>query len=61
MTVTFQTSAKDFPANLNRLKIQHVTLYFARSSGKTLEVLVTQLLFTPEGGAGPVQTPEWRT
>ncbi len=54
MTVRFTTLREDFATNLDHLKIQHVTLYFARTSGTTFEVPVTQLRFTERGGGGPI-------
>ena len=54
MTVRFETARDDFPPNLENLRIQHVTLYFARADGKTFEVPVRSLLFTEAGSAGAV-------
>jgi hypothetical protein len=54
MTVSFQTMREDFPPNLENLKIQHVTLYFARTSGQTFEVPVLKLQFTETGASSPV-------
>jgi hypothetical protein len=54
MVVGFQTRRQDFPPNLEDLKIQHVTLHFARNDGATFEVPVTHLRFTEQGGAGTV-------
>ena len=54
MTVKFATERADFPANLDRLRIAHVVLYFARKSGQSFEVAVSGLRFTEAGGAGPV-------
>ncbi len=54
MAVTFQTTSQDFPPNLSRLKIQQVTMYFARADGKTFETPVTQLQFNEQAGGGPV-------
>jgi hypothetical protein len=38
MTVRFRTDRSDFPPNLDRLRIQHVALYFARRDGSAFEV-----------------------
>ena len=46
MKVTFETTGKDFPANIEELKIQQLVLYFARSEGETFEVPVESLDFT---------------
>lgn len=54
MTVRFQIGRDDFPPNLEKLKIQHVTLYFARRHGQTFEVPVTYLRFTESSAPGPV-------
>ena len=54
MTVRFTTRRKDFASNLDKLKIQHVVLYFARANGKTFEVPVTHLKFIePDGTETP--------
>ncbi|MCI0627640.1 MAG: hypothetical protein L0387_39320 [Acidobacteria bacterium] len=55
MTVRFKTTREDFAPNLDRLKIQHVALYFARIDGKTFEVPVTHLKFI---GLDGTETPE---
>lgn len=49
MVVTFGTRREDFAPNLDRLRIQHVTLYFARSDGEAAEVPITHLNFTEQG------------
>jgi hypothetical protein len=54
MTVCFSTTRGDFPPNLEKLKIEHVVLYFARAQGKSFEVPVTNLTFTEVGGNGAV-------
>jgi len=38
MTVRFRTRRSDFPPNIERLRIQHVALYFARSKDATFEM-----------------------
>lgn len=38
MTVRFRTSRSDFPPNLERLRIRHVAVYFARRDGAAFEV-----------------------
>ena len=54
MTVGFHTDRADFPPNLDRLRIQHVVLYFSRAASQTFEVPVTSLKFTNEGSPGSV-------
>jgi hypothetical protein len=54
MVVQWKTRREDFPPNLERLKIQHVVLYFVRASGEKLEVPVTHLHFTEQGSTTPV-------
>jgi hypothetical protein len=39
MVVNFETTAQDFPPNLNSVKIQHIILYFARKDGSPLNFL----------------------
>lgn len=53
MTVTFRTRRGDFPANFESLKIEHIVLYFARSSVDAFEIPVTHLNFIEEGSATP--------
>jgi hypothetical protein len=55
MKVTFTTAPSDFPANLDDLSIQHVTLYFALADGVApFEVAQVSLTFTEQGGTGSV-------
>ena len=54
MTVRFTTLREDFPPNIEALKIQHVLLYFVRSSGTPFEVPVRHLRYTAQGQAGTV-------
>jgi len=54
MTVRFSTRREDFPPNIEKLKIQHLALYFARAGGKLFEMTVTQFRFTENGTEGPV-------
>lgn len=54
MTVRFATRREDFPPNLERLKIQHVALYFSRSAAQSFEVQNAQLQFATLGDASPV-------
>jgi hypothetical protein len=49
MAVRFSTRREDFPPNIEELRIDHITLYFARAAGATFEVEVKYLRFTPEG------------
>ena len=53
MTVQFSIDRSDFPPNLEALKIQQVLIYFSRADGKSFEVVVNQLEFTPRVGGGP--------
>jgi len=50
MVVHFTTRPEDFPPNLSGLAVQHVVLYFSRAAGRTFEVPVKALQFTPAGG-----------
>jgi hypothetical protein len=43
MAVRFKTIREDFPPNLDKLRKQHVALYFARANEKTFAVPVTHL------------------
>jgi len=54
MTVQFETTRDDFPANIGYLKVQHVLLYFARANGKSFEIQGCQLLFSEAGGSASV-------
>jgi hypothetical protein len=54
MAVRFSTRREDFPPNLNDLKIEQVALYFARANGKTFDVVVKYLHFTPEDSGQPI-------
>lgn len=47
MSVPFRTRREDFPPNIERLKIEHVLLYFVRASGISDEIDTT-LLFRPD-------------
>jgi hypothetical protein len=54
MVIRFDTRREDFPPNLERLRIEHVLLYFVRAGGASFEVPVTYLRFTGEDGTGQV-------
>jgi hypothetical protein len=54
MTVRFTTRREDFPPNLEDLKIENVTFYFARAASTSSEVLVSPLHFTAKGSLWPV-------
>lgn len=54
MIVNFDTCEADFPPNIDNLKIQHVVLYFVRADDVEIEVPVTHLRFTENGGTGTV-------
>jgi hypothetical protein len=49
MTVRFRTTADDFPANLNNVKISNVALGFMRNAGTAFEMAIAGLTFTPDG------------
>jgi Tc toxin complex TcA C-terminal TcB-binding domain len=51
MTVRFQTTREDFPANIQDLVIQHLVLYFARANGQSFEIPVDHLALTLPDGA----------
>src|SRR5262249_18373487 len=50
----FDTLRDDFLANLEKIKIQQVALYFARLDGQTFEATVNRLHFTESGTPGSV-------
>jgi len=54
MVVTFTTLREDFPPNIEALKIQQVLLYFVRSTGTPIEVVVNYLRYTAQEEAGTV-------
>lgn len=54
MVVSFETRRADFPPNLDELRIQHVTLYFACKQDTNTGIEVSHLRFTEEGRAGVV-------
>ena len=45
MQVVFETVKADFPANLNDLGIQHISLYVARKDGNNFEIQIDDLSF----------------
>jgi hypothetical protein len=49
MVVEFTTRRADFPPNLEDLKIQHVTFYFARKEGATAEIQIARVVFVEQG------------
>jgi hypothetical protein len=51
MKVAFRTRREDFPPHLQRLRIQHVVVFFARPDGAALEVPVTQLRLRADAAA----------
>ena len=57
MTVRFETRREDFPPNPTNLRIQNVTLYFARRIGELFEQDVRHLLFHTEGSEGGLGGP----
>ena len=60
MVVQVQIDRSDFPSNLERIRMQHVTLYFVRGDGLTDEVPVEYLkLLSPpanQAAGGPART-----
>lgn len=50
MVVKFKTGRKDFPPNVDHLKIQQVVLYFSRADGETEEINIDASLFFIEQG-----------
>jgi len=54
MIVNFDTLERDFPPNIDNLKIKHVVLYFVRTDGVEIEVPVSHLRFTENGGIGTI-------
>ncbi len=48
MVVRFKTGRKDFPPNLDKLKIQQVVLYFSRADGE-IEEIEASLFFIEQG------------
>lgn len=54
MVVRFETRRRDFPPNIDELRIQQIMLSFTRIEGATFEVPVSSLQFTEQAGAGPV-------
>jgi hypothetical protein len=54
VTVTFTTTAADFPPNVQSLQLAQLVLYFVRPSGVFTEFQVTDLQFTPHGSAAPI-------
>lgn len=54
IVVRFDSRREDYPPNLTRLRIEHVTMYFGRSDSQTFEVDVAHLRFVEQGqGGGP--------
>jgi hypothetical protein len=54
MTVVFRTVRRDFPPNLDDLRIQHVVLHVAWASGQPRPVSVRHLHYSEDGAAGVV-------
>jgi hypothetical protein len=54
MQVRFAIERGDFPPNLEQLRIDQVSLYFARAGGRKMVISVDALQLTPTGGDGPV-------
>jgi hypothetical protein len=54
MFVRFNTVSRDFPPNIDDLRLQHALLYVVRAAGQAFEVSDTQLLSTTSGEITPV-------
>ena len=54
MTVNFSLTSKDFPPNVEQLRIQHALLAVARAEGRTFEIESAQLMLTPQGETAPI-------
>jgi hypothetical protein len=54
LTVHFTTGREDFPPHLDGLRIEHVGLYFARTSTAEPAIQVSGLSFTEQGSGGKV-------
>jgi hypothetical protein len=54
LTVNFHTNRDDFPPNIEDVRIQQVVLYFSRANGQPIEVQVSHLYFTQQGGNAPL-------
>jgi hypothetical protein len=50
MSVAFETVRKDFPPNLDNVRIEQVTLYFSRKSGQNIEFETVDLRLEQSGG-----------
>jgi hypothetical protein len=50
MVVSVRTQREDFPPNLDRIRIEHVQLYFVRADGMHEEIPVTHLKLAETGG-----------
>jgi hypothetical protein len=53
MTVRFETSAADFPPNVEGVRIEHVELYFVRRSGAKFELETVELRLDRPDGPSP--------
>jgi hypothetical protein len=54
MTVNFSLTSKDFPPNVEELRIQQALLAVARAEGRTFEIESAQLMLTPQGETAPI-------
>lgn len=54
MTVQFTTRREDFAPNCDRLRLEHVVLYFVCPDDTTFEVTVEHLHFTAQGSNGAI-------
>lgn len=54
MTVRFETRREDFPPNLERLRIAHIALYFARRGDTAFEIGPVDLRFTENAAQGAI-------
>jgi hypothetical protein len=56
MAVQFETSAADFPPNVDTVRIEHVELYFVRRSGAKFEIETVELRLDRPDGPSPKGT-----
>jgi len=54
MTVNFSLTSKDFPPNVEELRIQQALLAVTRAEGRTFEIESARLMLTPQGETTPV-------
>jgi hypothetical protein len=54
MSVNFSLTSKDFPPNVEELRIQQALLAVSRAEGRTFEIGSAQLMLTPQGETTPI-------